>query len=213
LVALLTLIAASPLASQRYLQRAAWELMFTVIMLSSIYVLSLNRRQTLVGVVLAVPALTSMWSRLLAPSSVLTQATPVLIALFLLYTAIMLVGHVFRAPTVTMDTLAGACCVYLLIGLLWGTIYITIYALSPDAFQITYQPRGGGDNFTAGSEVPVSALMYFSFVTLTTVGFGDVVPVDPVARAAMILEALIGQFYLVVLVARLVGMHIVDMRR
>jgi voltage-gated potassium channel Kch len=55
--------------------------------------------------------------------------------------------------------------------------------------------------------------MYFSFVTLTTVGFGDVVPVDPVARAAMILEALIGQFYLVVLVARLVGMHIVDMRR
>jgi hypothetical protein len=55
--------------------------------------------------------------------------------------------------------------------------------------------------------------LYFSFTTLTTVGYGDVLPVNGYARAAVVLEAVLGHFYLAVLVARLVGLHIADIRR
>ena len=62
-------------------------------------------------------------------------------------------------------------------------------------------------------DVPVNILTYFSFMTLTTVGYGDVVPTSGSARAAVVLEAVLGHFYLAVLVARLVGLHIADTRR
>lgn len=111
-----------------------------------------------------------------------------------------------------MDTLSAALCVYLLMGYLWGSLYGLMYLRAPGAFHL---PMGWTPAAEQGiaRDVPVNLLTYFSFMTLTTVGYGDVLPISGSARAAVILEAVLGHFYLAVLVARLVGLHIADTRR
>jgi hypothetical protein len=212
LIALLGMLAVSPWLTNRYKEAALWELLFTLVMLSSVYVLGVSRRAAMIAVLLAVPTLASLWIRVFVGSPLLTQFTAILLLVFLVFTTIMVLAHVFRSATITMDTLSAAFCIYVLMGYIWAAVYVFIFVAVPSAFHFPYVqhelgPRG------IGSDVPVSTLLYFSFATLTTVGYGDVIPADAVARAAAVLEALIGQFYLAVLVARLVGLHIADLRR
>lgn len=104
---------------------------------------------------------------------------------------------VFRAKRVNSDTLSGAGAVYLLVGLIWAVAYDVVLHHDPQAFRAGDAPvEAAGD------------LVYFSFVVLTTLGFGDVVPVSAEARSLAMSEALIGQLYLVVFMARLVALSL-----
>jgi Ion channel len=87
---------------------------------------------------------------------------------------------------------------YLLLGLLWGVWYEIIELLQPGSFAVASQKAQAG----------LPQLAYFSFTTLTTLGFGDIVPLSPLARSLVILEALVGQLFPVILIARLVTMEI-----
>lgn len=98
---------------------------------------------------------------------------------------------------VTMTIIHGAIAVYLLIGVGFSFVFSALFTLDPHSFKGLAESGIGHDKFT-----------YFSFVTLTTLGYGDVSPVSRMAEAAATLEAAIGQLYLTVLVARLVGMQI-----
>ena len=100
----------------------------------------------------------------------------------------------------------GSICLYLLLGLMWGFIYIAIDQLYPDSFNY---------DFLHIIEVydPMPELMYFSMVTLTTLGYGDITPLSSPARAMATMQAVTGQIYLTVLVARLVGMHIAQKQK
>ena len=102
---------------------------------------------------------------------------------------------------VTADKIYGALCVYLLIGLTWGFMFLTLEGFQPGSFQF-------GQARSSGIEKDPATLVYFSFVTLSTVGYGDITPLSPPARSFAFMEAIIGQIYLAVLVARLVGLHI-----
>lgn len=135
-----------------------------------------------------------------------------LLTLFLLYTTVLILLRVFAEEIVTMDTLSTALCVYLLMGYIWSTLYGLIYLLAPGSFHL---PMGWTPATEKGiaTDVPINLMTYFSFTTLTTLGYGDVLPIRGSARAAVILEAVLGHFYLAVLVARLVGLHIADARR
>src|SRR5207244_12063679 len=97
---------------------------------------TVDRRQGVFGAVLAVPAMACLWLRQFVPAAGLSQAGLALLTLFLLYTAATVVRHVFRAETVTMDTLSGAFCVYLLMGLAWGTLDSLLYLQTPGAFRL-----------------------------------------------------------------------------
>ena len=88
--------------------------------------------------------------------------------------------------------------VYLFIGLLWSDIYAILEHLQPGSFSFAHSQAG----------TKLSDFSYYSFVTLTTLGYGDITPLTSKARAFAMLEAIIGQLYLVVLIARLVGLHI-----
>ena len=153
-----------------------------------------------------------LWLRQLVPAVGLTRAGLALLVLYLLYTAAAVLRHVLRAQTVTMDTLSAAFCVYLLVGLAWGSLDGLLFLQRPGAFRL---PDGWAPPRASGIvvDVPFNLLVYFSFTTLTTVGYGDVLPGNGAARSAAILEAVLGHFYLAVLVARLVGLHIADARR
>jgi hypothetical protein len=102
---------------------------------------------------------------------------------------------------VTADKIYGALCVYLLIGLTWGFMFLTLEGVQPGSFSL-------GQGQPNGIAKDPATLVYFSFVTLSTVGYGDITPLSPPARSLAFMEAIIGQIYLAVLVARLVGLHI-----
>jgi len=109
--------------------------------------------------------------------------------------AVVVLAQTFSGREVSIHHVQGAVAAYLLLGLVWAAAYAFVAALHPGAFA---------------SAVPMSqdrSFIYFSFVTLTTVGFGDVTPVHSTARSLVVLEALTGQLYPAVLLARIVTLH------
>lgn len=122
---------------------------------------------------------------------------------YLGFVTIVLLWDVLAEATVSPDTLAGAVASYLLIGITYGLAYGLIELFHPGAFRDTV-------NSTASIHPP--NLIFFSFVTLTTVGYGDVVPISGIAKSLSIVEAVIGIMYPAVLIGRLIGLH-VSLRR
>lgn len=120
------------------------------------------------------------------------------IALFLI-TIWSISRHVFRERSVTVDTIRGAVCVYLLLGFVWTMGYVVIFAYQPSAFP-ALDPTGESASIFA-------SLQYFSFVTLTTLGYGDITPTGLIARQVALAEAIVGQLFIAVAIAWLVGMY------
>lgn len=121
-------------------------------------------------------------------------------ALFFGFLIVVIFGDIWRRNDVTMDAVLGACNVYILLGIAWGSLYALLDWAEPLSFPASAsgQPLGEFD------------LVYFSFVDLTTIGFGDIVPATPQARGLAAVQGLVGQLYLAIIIARLVGLEIAD---
>jgi hypothetical protein len=124
-------------------------------------------------------------------------------AFFLGFTVITLVRSVVTAGSVTWETISAALAGYLIIGVAWTDLYCVLELKSPDSFATTSSSADQLNDVTQQQAI----LEYFSFVTLSTLGYGDVTPVSRPARSLACLEAICGQLYLAVLVASLVGMR------
>jgi voltage-gated potassium channel len=107
---------------------------------------------------------------------------------------------VLRQKEITREVISMSISTYLLMGLTCGLFYIVLHDLQPNAFSF-----GSGAPLTEQQTIPV--LIYFSLTTLSTIGFGDITPITLQARYAAVAEGITGQFYLAILVARLVGMQ------
>lgn len=110
--------------------------------------------------------------------------------------ALVVLGKVLRPGTITRHRLEGAVAVYLLIGLLWANAYEWVWLVHPGAFTGSGLEGGGG------------WWTYYSFVTLTTMGYGDITPLHPIARSLAGAQALTGQLYLAILISRLVALEV-----
>jgi len=115
----------------------------------------------------------------------------------ILATTYIVIAQVFRGGRVTSMRIQGALAIYMLFGLAWANAYELVDMSYHGIAFYTQEPMGS-----------VSAWVYYSFVTLTTLGYGDVVPINRVARMLAIGEAMTGQIYLTVLVARLVALQV-----
>jgi hypothetical protein len=138
-----------------------------------------------------------IWIRLIANLFLMVFCTMIIVSI---------IKEVLGSMRVTFDVISGALCGYLLIAFTWGLIYQVIELLWPGSFRL------GGEVMSFNESVSLAdqywaALNYFSFVTITTLGYGDVTPVSSPASSLAVLEAVLGQFYLVVLVAWLVGRY------
>jgi len=153
------------------------------------------------GVSLAVPTLIAAWMQHFVERRSLTAVYLVLGALFLGFTAVIVLRQTLGGAAVTLDTIAGAICFYLLLGVIWAFIYALIELAHPGSFLDRGRPVGA-----AGHHSLVPELLYLSLVTLSTLGYGDILPVTPQARMLAALEGIIGPLYLAVLIARLVGL-------
>jgi len=130
---------------------------------------------------------------------------------FLIYVVRLIVRHLFRVRTVDYDTIAASLCGYLLIGVAFAAVFSAVYDMDANALVTNTGNVESDVSLQFGGSQTATSL-YFSMVTLTTLGYGDITPVSRPARMLATAEALIGQLYLVVLVARLVGLHISDDR-
>lgn len=108
-----------------------------------------------------------------------------------------LLVFVLHAPDVSLETLCASIAGFLMLGLLWALAYTLLARLAPGSFLVT-PAHETLDGFNA---------FYFSFVTLSTIGYGDITPISRVARMLAVVEAITGMFYVAVLVARLVSIH------
>jgi voltage-gated potassium channel len=137
--------------------------------------------------------------------SVATFADYVGGALFLFYALAMILSILLHEHEITIDTISGAVCGYLLLGLGCGWLYSLIETLSPGSF---FTARQDFVAWLKNDHLRRSLLSYYSFATLSTAGFGDITPVSQPARTVSWAEAVAGQFYMAILVAGLVGIRI-----
>ncbi len=121
---------------------------------------------------------------------------------YLALVTIIIAANVFRQRSISADTVMGGLCVYVLIGLFWFIMFVNLELIRPGSFSF------GIHGQDLGMDATYSLLMYYSFVTLLTIGYGDVVPMSSMAQTLTILEGLIGQFYLIFFMASLVGLYI-----
>ncbi len=143
------------------------------------------------------------WARFLFPQQQnLTFVTNCLGMFFLLLLTSLILGQIFREGPTTSHRIMGAVAVYLLIGMIWCGAYYLVALWIPGAFNIQ-GPIAPGDGESLQSQ-----LFYFSFVTLTSIGYGDIAAVHPTVRMLVILEGVVGQLYPAILIARLVSLHV-----
>ncbi|MFO0799407.1 MAG: potassium channel family protein [Gemmataceae bacterium] len=202
LAALLAVIAAYPaLRGPAGSPALAWAARGAVIV-TAVVVVFADHRLRRWAALLAVPVAVGGGARLFAPDVPAVAATGHLsVASFHLFVLVVLVRGVGRERAVTPDTIAAALCGYLILGLVFGHAYGAVAETIPGSFAGLDPDLGPDDRHLR--------LTYFSFVTLTTVGYGDITPARDTARSLAIIEAVTGQFYLAVLVADLVGKRLV----
>jgi hypothetical protein len=176
--------------------------MFSLILLGVLRRLEQSRPLFWGSVSLLGLALVARFADRFDDTTFLTHSADIVSAAFTLLVLLLLLNYVIRAPRVTQNTLLAAICVYILIGVLFGFIFLLIFRAQPNAFNL---------DPTLGS--PETQLRYFSMITLTTVGYGDIMPKTSEARALSALEALIAQIYLAAIVARLVGIEVAHVAR
>ncbi len=129
-------------------------------------------------------------------------------ALFMWYMLFVIFTDTLGRKKVTFDTVMGASCAYILLGLAFASIYSLLEWIQPASFSIPPAPEAV--TLFWGSATKELSLTYFSLLTMTTIGYGDVLPVSPLARNISVLEAMLGQLYLAIVIARLVGIEIAD---
>jgi hypothetical protein len=123
---------------------------------------------------------------------------------------IVIFKDVMQRREVDMDAVLGACCIYLLMGIGWESVYAVIEWGIPNSFAL---PAGSPVPGGTTDAVSIQAeLMYFSLITMTTIGYGDITPVSPPARVLSALQGVVAQLYVAIIVARLVGMELANRR-
>lgn len=198
---MLTLVV-SPLLPEATLGAIAYELFIFFVLMSSLIAIASSKKVALVGLGLTASALVGGVLRHLIElplmADVLTRLSG---AGVLALTTSLIVGHVGREQRVTGQMIFGAMSAYLLIGFIASALFGALSTVDPQTLNILSSAAG---NYAALE----SSYLYFSFVTLTTLGYGDVAPVTPIARTLAALVAVTGQLFVAVLLARVVALYV-----
>jgi hypothetical protein len=216
LAALVAAFAARPLIGDVGIAPVVFSVALIVLMLVSLYTVQVDelegeretlvaqkRRTSLIGWLLAIPAIAERFAVAVSGSPSIKLTGSIFWFLFFAYITWNELRAVLRQKEVTGETISMSISIYLLLGLTWGVFYILLYYLQPHAFNL-----GGASTLSTPTEQEVfPVLIYFSLTTLSTIGFGDITPLTLQARYAAVAEGITGQFYLAILVARLVGLY------
>ena len=161
-----------------------------------------HRRRSIIGWVLAVPAIAERFYMITVSTPQAFKLGAISWLLFFAFITWSLLRTLLRHKEVSGETISLSVAIYLLIGVTWGMFYIMLAQFNPDAFRF--------DESISAAQLQMEThlfptLIYFSMTTLSTIGFGDILPMSMQARYAAVAEGITGQFYIAILVARLVS--------
>jgi hypothetical protein len=200
LVSLIVLLVTSPFVIALPYGTLIESALITLVLLTAVLAVGGRRHTLITACALVTPALLSNWLWHVSSGIVSREISIVMAIVFVVFIIVQLLRFILWAPKVNSDVLAAAVSTYLLIGIVWAFAYTLVGRVVPRAFIFTVDPNL--NRHMEGFEA-----LYFSFVTLTSMGYGDIVPVANVARMLAMMEAITGVFYLALLVARLVGVY------
>lgn len=166
----------------------------TIVLILGVYAVGSSKKRLIILVLLGLPWFISEWAFAKSDRTIFVSM------LFFIFVTVTILEHILKSKEVTADTLYAAVCVYLLLGIMWASIYGVLEYLTPGAILT-------GEQGDMQAPIKASVLIYYSFTTLTTLGYGDISSITPQVRIISVLEAIIGQMYIAFLVARLISTY------
>jgi hypothetical protein len=200
-VSLLAMILVTPLVQEFVGIHMVWNIFLSAILLSGVHAVSGKKRNVFIASFLALPMLVSVWSEYIVKNNYVVIVGTLCGVAFFAYMIVNILLFIYEQDKVTRDLIVGAAVVYLLMAMMWTFIYRLVETVHPGSFAIS----------TTDIHERVR-LTYFSLVTITTLGYGDIVPTTGLASSLATLEAVVGQLYLVTTVAWLVGVRVSQSR-
>ena len=197
----------SPIFSSDSLGRVAISILVSVVLLAALNIIAERRGHFRIGLALFLASVGAVWAGILLGVPTLLGAGRILSVAFLAVVLAAMVPPLLRAQQVTGEVIWAALSVYLLIGVIGAFAFAAITVWDPGALDVR-----SGSLLSPADTVVSGDLVYFSFVTQTTLGYGDIVPLAPIARSVAVFLAVGGVLYLGVLVATLVGIYVSQTR-
>jgi hypothetical protein len=198
LAVLILQILLSPIYRLTGLGPALLWLFVVIVLITGVYAVSDRQWNTVVAAALAVLASVAGAAYLITGDYVAKVAEGAFLVGFYSFTTVVILGRVIRTQRVTRETISAAISVYLLIGFTFAALYQSLDELLPGSF-------GFSSGAVADQALIYPEYVYYSFITLTTTGTGDIIPLTDIARSFAMLEAVAGTLFIAVLIARLIG--------
>ena len=200
LISILCLLVIAPIFKGFVGIRILMDIFFTSILISAVYAVSRKKYILLTAALLALPMLVSIWISHFVDMPFLVFVGDCFGIAFIAFLVVVILSFIFSEHEVTINVIYASIVVYLLIAIMWAFIYLVLESIHPGSFAT------GEGQIEAGRRLYI----YYSFVTITTLGYGDITPTTDLANSFSFLEAVTGQLYIAILIARLVGIHIVQ---
>jgi len=198
LISILCLLVIAPIFKDFVGIRILMDIFFTTTLIFGTYAASRKTYIAITSASLALPMLVSIWlSRFVDMPSLVFVGDCFVIA-FLAFLVVVILSFIFSEREVTINVIYASIVVYLLIAIMWAFVYSVLESIHPGSFAT------GEGQIEEGRRLYI----YYSFVTITTLGYGDITPTTDLASTFSFLEAVTGQLYIAILIARLVGIHI-----
>lgn len=168
----------------------------------AVYLAADHKANLFVASALAVPLIVLSWLSFFDPSQVVLVLQYIFGIIFYAFSTYVVLHQVIKRDVITVDIIVGSIAAYLMIGLTWTSIYALISSVVPDSFQFSVEfAKNGFDQID---------FIYYSFVTLTNLGYGDIIPTSHYTRAFSILESATGVMFTAVVVGRVIGLYVAE---
>ena len=179
-----------------------WQLLFIVVFLSAIFNCNHSRKVKIAAAFFGFPALIFHFIHLVSPAKIFVILFLICVILFTFITTTSIIQRVVLNARVRLETLKGVVCAYFMVAFGFSFIYYLVDLIAPGTFHASFF----NEEMVSHSRY-LSEMMYFSFVTLLCIGYGDIIAIKDVGQTFTILEGIIGQFYIAILVSRLVAVY------
>jgi hypothetical protein len=200
LIALVVLLVTAPFVEQLTNGDLIEAVLITLVLLSAVLAVGGRRGTLIIAAVMVTPAVVGTWLDHFWPGLFSREVTLVASIVFVAFVIVRVLGFILRASWVNAEVLCAAVATYLMLAIFWAFAYTLVARVVPDSFVFTV--RAAPNRSMARFEA-----LYFSLGTLTTVDYGDIIPVSNAARMLAVMEATTGVLYVAVLIARLVALY------
>jgi hypothetical protein len=206
LAALISFLIIGPVATELFGRADSLILLVSLngTLVIGIFSLQENRALFVSGVILASISIVITVASQFWDNEALSLLNLTILLVFMSASIVLAMRHLIAPGGMSFNRLMGGACIYIMLGMVWAIIYLYIVWFQPDAFS------GALGSLEDNNSQMFWDLMYFGFVTMPALGYGDITPVAPIARVLAYLQAIVGQLYIAILIGSMVGAFISD---